>query len=244
MKRIVLMVWRNIFFVPYFLIKLYYYAAHVDQYPEITRFKLLKKIVEKANWGGNVTLEVYGRENIPQENGFMFFPNHQGLYDVLAIVDACPRPFSVVAKKEVANIPFLKQVFACMKAFMIDRENVRQSMQVIINVTNEVKKGRNYLIFAEGTRSREGNKLLNMKGGSFKAATKSKCPIVPVALIDSFKPFDTNSTEPVTVQVHFLKPMYYEEYQEMNTNEIAKEVKRRIEEVIAEYDKEEKESDS
>ena len=88
----------------------------------------------------------------------MFFPNHQGLYDVLAVLEACPVPFSVVAKKEIANIPFLKQVFACMKAYMIDREDVRQAMQVIIDVTNEVKSGRNYLIFAEGTRSKEGNK--------------------------------------------------------------------------------------
>ena len=91
-----------------------------------------------------------------------------------------------------------------MKAYMIDREDIRQSMQVIMDVTEEVKKGRNYLIFAEGTRSKMGNKLLEFKGGSFKAATKAKCPIIPIALIDSFKPFDTNSTRPVTVQVHFL----------------------------------------
>ena len=140
----------------------------------------------------------------------MFFPNHQGLYDVLAIIEACPRPFSVVAKKEIGNIPFLKQVFACMKAYMLDREDVRQAMQVIIDVTKEVKKGRNYLIFAEGTRSKKGNKIGNFKGGSFKSATKAQCPIVPVALIDSFKPFDTNSIRPVTVQVHFMKPLYYE----------------------------------
>lgn len=71
----------------------------------------------------------------------------------------------------------------------------------------------------------DGNKLLEFKGGSFKAATKAKCPIIPIALIDSFKPFDTNSIAPVTVQVHFLEPIYYEEYQNMKTTEIAKEVK-------------------
>ena len=73
----------------------------------------------------------------------MFFPNHQGLFDVLAIIRACPVPFSVVAKKEVGEIPFLKQVFACMKAFIIDREDLKQSMQVIVNVIREVKAGRN-----------------------------------------------------------------------------------------------------
>ena len=56
-----------------------------------------------------------------------------------------------------------------------------------------------------------------------------------MALIDSFKPFDTNTISPVTVQVHFLKPMYYEEYKDMKTTEIAAEVKRRIEEVISQY---------
>ena len=58
---------------------------------------------------------------------------------------------------------------------------MRQAMKVIIDVSKEVEKGRNYLIFPEGTRSKNGNKIGTFKGGSFKAATKAKCPIVPVA---------------------------------------------------------------
>lgn len=232
MKRIIMMVLRNILLVPYMWIRLCYHAAHVDKYTEEQHYQLLKYITRKANKGGNVTIDAHGLENIPKEDGFMFFPNHQGLYDVLAILDVCPRPFSVVAKKEVANVPFLKQVFACMKAYMMDREDIRQSLEVIINVTKEVKNGRNYLIFPEGTRSKNGNELQDFKGGSFKAATKAKCPIVPVALVDSFKPFDTNTISPVTVQVHFLPPLRYEEYKEMNTKEIASLVKERIQDTI------------
>lgn len=48
---------------------------------------------------------------------------------------------------------------------------------------------------------------------------------MPVALIDSFKPFDTKTISQVDVQVHFLKPMLYEEYKDMKTVEIAAEVK-------------------
>lgn len=234
MKRILMMVFRNILLVPYMWIKLCYHASHVDKYTEEEHYKMLRYITYRANKGGNVIIDVHGQENIPRENGFMFFPNHQGMYDVLAIIDACPKPFSVVAKKEVANVPFLKQVFACMKAYMLDREDVRQAMEVIINVTKEVKKGRNYLIFAEGTRSKKGNQIQDFKGGSFKSATKARCPIVPVALIDSFKPFDTNSITPVTVQVHFLEPLLYEEYKDMKTNEIAETVKERIQNKINE----------
>lgn len=232
MKRILIMALRNLHLVPYAWIRLCYRAAHVGKYSEDDMYSFLQWIDLHANRGGNVHIDVHGTENLPEKNGFMFFPNHQGLYDVLAIIEACPRPFSVVAKKEIGNIPFLKQVFACMKAYMIDREDVRQAMQVIINVTKEVKKGRNYLIFAEGTRSKNGNRVGMFKGGSFKSATKAQCPIVPVALVDSFKPFDTNTIRPVTVQVHFLEPLYYEEYKGKKTTEIADEVQKRIQRVI------------
>lgn len=202
MKRILLMVFRNFLLVPFAWCRLCYHASHTEKYSDEEQYALLKYITLRANRGGNVTIDVHGSENIPKKNGFMFFPNHQGLYDVLAIIEATPCPFSVVAKKEIANIPFLKQVFACMKAYMLDREDVRQA------------------IFAEGTRSKNGNQLRDFKGGSFKSATKAKCPIVPVALLNAYKPFDTNTIAPVTVQVHFLKPMYYEEYKDMKTTEI------------------------
>ena len=234
MKRILMMVFKNLLLVPYGWIKLCWYAAHVDRYSEAQRYELLRYIDARANWGGNIVIDAHGTENIPNENGFMFYPNHQGLYDVLAIIAACPVPFSVVAKKEIADIPFLKQVFACMKAYIIDREDIKQSMQVIINVTKEVKSGRNYLIFAEGTRSKHGNHPQEFKGGSFKAAIRAKCPIVPVAIVDSFKPLDENSTKPVTVQVHYMKPLYYEDYKDMKSMEIAHLIQKMIQDKINE----------
>lgn len=235
MKRILLMVIRNLLFVPYGWIKLCYYASHVDRYTVEQRYALLKYIVRRANKGGRIRINVHGMENIPEEDGFIFYPNHQGLYDVLAIIEGCPKPLSVVMKKEVQNIPFLKQVFACMKAYAIDRDDVKQSMKVIIQVSQEVAQGRNFLIFAEGTRSKNENQLLEFKGGSFKAAMKVKCPIVPVALVDSYKSFDTNSIKPLTVQVHFLEPLVYEEYKDMKSVDIAAEVKGRIENTIKRY---------
>ena len=111
---------------------------------------------------------------------------------------------------------------------------MKQSMKVILEASNRVKAGENFLIFAEGTRSRNGNETLPFKAGAFKAATRAKAPIVPVALLDSYAPFDRSNTEPVIVQIHYMKPMYYEEYKDMHTTEIAEEVKRRIEKTIEE----------
>lgn len=237
MKRIILMVLYNIIYVPYMWFKLCYYANHVEKYTEEERYQLLRYIDHRAIKGGRVNIEVYGQENIPKENGFMLFPNHQGLFDVLAIIEACPTPFSVVMKKEIQSIPFLKQVFACMKAYALDREDVKQAMRVIQQVTKEVQAGRNYLIFAEGTRTKNPNRVNEFKGGSFKSAMKAKCTIVPVALIDAYKPFDTNSIKKVSVQVHFLPPISYEEYKDMKSVEIAEEVKNRIVKIIEKNEK-------
>ena len=232
MKRILMMVLRNIIRVPFMWIKLCYMAAHADKYTDEEHNKMCKYIVKRANIGGNVVIKTTGQEKLPKENGYMLFPNHQGMYDTLAIIDTLPVPVSVVSKIELQNVPFVKQITKCIKGFFIDRDDVRQSMKVIMEVSEEVKKKRNYVIFPEGTRSKEGNKVGEFKGGSFKAATKAKCPIVPVALIDSYKPFDSDSLKPVEVQVHYLEPIYYEEYKDMKTVEIAEEVKRRIEETI------------
>lgn len=239
MRRILMMVLRNIFLVPIFWVKLCYHAKHTDKYTDEEQFKLLKFIDHRANVGGNVHIDAHGLENIPKEGGFIFYPNHQGMYDTLAIMEVCPRPFSVVAKKEVENIQFLKQVFACVHAYMLDRDDIRQGLQVILKVAEDVKNGKPFVIFPEGTRSKNGNQVGEFKGGSFKAATKAKCPIVPVALIDSFKPFDTKSIKPVTVQVHFLKPLEYEEYKDMKTTEIAIMVQEQIQNTINKNIKEE-----
>lgn len=237
MKRILMMVLRNLFYVPSLVIQLFHHAGNIEKYTAEEHNKVLKHIVYRANCGGNVSIQAFGMENIPQNSGFMLFPNHQGMYDMLALVDACPFPLSVVAKKEVKNIPFLKQVFKIMGALFMDRADVRQSMKIIMEVSKEVAGGKNYTIFPEGTRSKNGNCVGEFKGGSFKAATKAKCPIVPVALIDSFQPFDTKSIKPVVVQVHFLKPFLYEEYKNMNTSEIAQEVRQRIVQTIEKYEK-------
>lgn len=232
--RIALMVLRLIYKAPYYLFQIWWCGKSKKVTPE-EAYAVVKKVTKNANRAGRVTIESHGLENLPAEDGFMFFPNHQGLFDVLVFLESCPRPFGFVIKKEASNIILLKQVMEALRSYAMDRDDIKQSMQVIMNVAKDVAAGRNFLIFAEGTRSKNGNELLDFKGGSFKSATKAKCPIVPCALIDSFVPFDENSIRPVTVKVIYLPPMYYEEYKDMKTVDIAAEVKRRIEEAIAQY---------
>ena len=234
MNRIVTMVLKNLWIVPSAWIKLCRYAKHTDEYPEAEKYRHIQYILQHAIQGGNVEMTVTGQENIPAEGGFMFYANHQGMFDVLAIAATCDRPIGAVLKKELYDIPFLHQIVLCTKSFAMDREDVRQSLTVIQNVTEEVKKGRGYLIFPEGTRSKRGNEMLPFHGGSFRCATKSKCPIVPIALIDCFKVLDQKGSKPVSIQIHYFKPIAYEEYEGMKPAEVAQLVKSRIAQKIQE----------
>ena len=232
MNRIATMVLKNLHVAPGAFIKLCRYAANPEKYEEIEMWNHIHYIMGRAVKGGNIDLKVTGLENLPEKDGFMLYGNHQGMFDVVAIAGTWQRPLAAVMKKELEEVPLLKQIRLCTKSFCMDREDVRQSLEVIQNVTREVQNGRNYLIFPEGTRSKNGNVMGEFHGGSFRCAVKAKCPIVPVALIDSYKVLDQKGSAPVSVQLHYLKPIAYEEFAGMKATEVAAMVKQRIQAVI------------
>ena len=234
MNRLLLMVLRNLWVVPGAYLKLCHYAKYTEKYSEEEKYRHIQYILKTAVKSGNIDLKVYGIENIPEENGYIMYANHQGLFDIIAMAASCENPWAAVLKKELYKLPLLKQMVDCTKSFPMDREDIKQSMQVIQAVTKEVKAGRNYLIFPEGTRSKKGNQMLEFHNGSFKCAIKAKCPILPIALIDSYKVLDQKGSKWVTVQIHYLEPIYYEEYKDMNTVQLAQMVHNRIEKVVCE----------
>lgn len=226
-NRIVYLFTRRFYKVPWLFSEIIK-AGNSEKYTIEERYGKVKNVCHKVNQYAHVEITCTGTENIPKENGFLVTPNHQGLFDVLLFLDTCDSPVSVVMRKDLENVPLLKQVIKALDGKTIDRDDARQGMKIIKEMSEEISKGRNYLIFPEGTRSKNGNIPGEFKGGSFKAAVKVKAPIVPVALIDSFKPFDIKDTGTVSVQIHYLSPIYYEEYKDMKTVEIASLVKSRI----------------
>lgn len=234
MNRIVTMVSRNLFKVPGLWVKLCRYAKNAPDHPEQEqeRYDHIRHILTLGVTSGNIHMDITGLENLPEEDGFLIYANHQGLFDCVAMVYACPRALAAVCKKELKGIPFVQQVINCTKSFLMDRDDARQSLGVIQEVTKEVAGGRNYVIFPEGTRSREGNNLQEFHAGSFRAAVKAKKPVVPVAVIDTHKVFDTKGSAPVHAQLHFLPAIQPEEFEGMKAQELCDMVKARIEEKV------------
>ena len=232
MNRLALILLRNLHRIPGAFSKLNRYAKAPQNYTKQQMWDHIRYILGLAVAASNVDLQVSGLENIPATGGFMLYSNHQGMFDVVAIGSTCPRPLAVVYKKELKNTPLLKQIYACTNSFAMDREDVRQSLTVIQQVTEQVKEGNPYLIFPEGTRSKNGNVMGAFHGGSFRCATKSRCPIVPIALTDCWRAFDQKGSARYTAKIQYLPAIPFAEYGHLKPAEVAQLVQSRIQAAI------------
>lgn len=231
MKRIIMLILKKIYIAPFWFIKICRYA-NSSKHTRREKYELLHNIVKKINKSANVDIDIIGKENLPKENGYVMFPNHQGLFDALIMLELMDEPFTFVIKKELEDNFFIKRIIKLIGAQTIDRNDIRQSLNVINQMTREVESGINYVIFAEGTRSKDKNNIQKFKGGSFKSATKAKAPIVPIAIVDSYKVFDNNSISHANVKVSILDPIYYNEYHNLKTTEIASNIENIIQNEI------------
>lgn len=206
------------------------------KYPEEKCYDLARHLVRTMKVTGGIRTKVYGLENLPEEGGYMMYPNHQGKYDVYGIVSGHPKPCTVVIDQEKSYYPFVTELVEMLHAKRLDKTDVRQGLTVIKEVAEEVKNGRRYILFPEGQYvTRNENTMSEFKNGCFKISLMSKTPIVPVVLVDSYKVFNGFYVSGlVKTQVHFLAPIFYEEYHSMRTHEIADLVRSRIQEKLDE----------
>ncbi|MFV0393094.1 MAG: lysophospholipid acyltransferase family protein [Coprobacillaceae bacterium] len=236
MIRIALIVIRVLWILPYWLwIKVRRYKQ-VDKYSLEERYGFIHSIVGKVNRKGRVEVECHGLENLPEKSGYFMAPNHQGLEDPLAIFQTHERPVRAIVKTELTKAPIIGNVITMLEYWPMNRDDIRGSVRIIKEASNALKNGQNVFVFPEGTRSRNKNNILEFKGGTFKIAVNAKAPIVPIAILDSYKVFDVNSIKKTKVTICYLPAITYEEYQGMHTNDIAKLVHDRVEACIKEIE--------
>lgn len=138
-----------------------------------------------------VKVTVHGIENIPKDKPVLFIGNHQGNFDIPIYISQIPQLIGFIAKIELGKIPVLKTWMELMQCVFMDRSNIRKSGEAIIKGIKNLKSGYSMVIFPEGTRSR-GDIMGQFKLGSFKLASKSKCPIIPVTMNGSYKIMENN----------------------------------------------------
>lgn len=195
----------------------------VDKVTKIWANSLLKLAGVKVN--------VHGLENIPKDKTVLFIGNHQGNFDIPIFISKIPTLKGFISKVEVEKIPGIATWMNHMNCVFMDRSSLRKSSEAIIKGIKILKGGHSLVIFPEGTRSK-GDKMGEFKAGSFKLATKSKVPIVPVTISGSYKIMETNKKtriiKPSTVDLYIHKPVETSNLSKEEQDELPKKVKEII----------------
>lgn len=233
MLRFCYVIFISLPFIFYYIRKGAYIEKHSERYTEADRYALAQKVIRIMKINGGIRTKAYGMENLPGEGGYVMYSNHQGKYDALGIMSAHEKPCTILMDEKRSHLPIVDPFMTLIQGSRLDKTDMRSQIKTMQKMTAEVRDGRKYIVFPEGGYFHNRNEVQEFLPGAFKPAVKSKTPIVPVAIIDSYKPFELNSLRPVETQVHFLKPISYDEYQGMTTREIAEMVRARIVATIA-----------
>lgn len=221
--------------------RLNYYKKHRDEYTFEERFKVFADAVLAINKSARAYPKVFGYENIP-DGTKLFIANHQGKFDGLAICEALyDVPYSFIADSAMINYPFYNVTPELIDVKLVTKGAYKENYEAVLRMGNDLCNGMNHLAFPEGGYKDNNNNLREFHSGCLKPAYMAKCVIVPICLYDSWKVFGKSSFRKIYPEVHFLKPISYEEYKDLDRKELAELLKARINEKLIEIKKEKNE---
>lgn len=182
-----------------------------------------------VNWAFRVCLflagtriTVLGEENVPKDEAVLYIGNHRSYFDILLTYVRVPRPTGYIAKKEMLRYPLLVNWMKNLHCLFLDRNDIKQGLQIILTAINKVKSGISICIFPEGTRNKVNDTFLEFHAGSFKIAEKTGCPIIPISINNSADIFEDHlpRIRKTHVVLEYGKPIY--------PNELSKEDRKKI----------------
>nr|MCR4582822.1 1-acyl-sn-glycerol-3-phosphate acyltransferase [Prevotella sp.] len=154
-------------------------------------------------------LQIKGSENIPANGPLIIAPNHQSFVDGAVLAAGLPMKILndsyFYATEEHVKGSFRKAYANHSNIILMERGNLRDS---ILKLAEVLKRGKNVIIFPEGSRSRTG-KLTDFKKTFAILSQELQVPILPVCIKGAFEalPRTKSFLSPHKIEVTFLKPV-------------------------------------
>ena len=180
-----------------------------------------------------------GNENLPKKGeAVLYAANHRGIFDIVAAYAHMPDLTGFISKDSVRKYPILPWIMKRLYCLFLDRKDNKKGMQTILQSFDVMKKGVSIFIFPEGTRNRheDPTDLLMFHNGSFKAAQRVGCPVIPVAILGTDACFERQKPllKSAHVIVHFGKPVLYEDLPEEGKKHIGDHFQAIVREMLKE----------
>ncbi len=144
-------------------------------------YMFFRKLVEIWFRHLKFKMTVLNPENIPSQNGgFIVASNHLTYSDPPVIAAVFKGRFSFMAKSELFKNKLFAWLITKCGAFPVVRG--AKDGAAIERAVNDIEKNRIFVIFPEGTRSKDGV-IARAKSGVALIAGKANAPIVPVCIM-------------------------------------------------------------
>ena len=179
-----------------------------------------------------VTTRAEGLENIPA-GVCLYVSNHVSNVDPPAIIGRIPGRVAFLAKRELFRIPLFGTAMRLGRFIPVHRADPAAARASVRLARRYMKEGISYLIFAEGTRSRDG-RLGEFKRGSFLLAIESGAPVVPVTIVGTREilPRGAFAVRPGIARIIFHPAINSSEYSPATRKDLADRVRAKIASVL------------
>jgi 1-acyl-sn-glycerol-3-phosphate acyltransferase len=138
---------------------------------------------------------------------YVVVPNHQSIIDALAV--AClPGNLKWIGKRSAFQLPWIGWAFRLAGYVPVLRGEKADGRRALARLRGYLAAGIPVGLFAEGTRSRDGQ-LKDFKAGPFKLAIEAGVPVIPVAISGAGRamPADQPWIKPSRITVRILEPI-------------------------------------
>lgn len=239
MRTLLVALFLLLFFIisiPLYLILLIIGLFNPKQKHKISQ-RIVSTVCKIILFLSGVKLTVMGISNIPEDESVLFVFNHRSYYDILVSYASVPKLSAFIAKKELKRFPFINVWISFVNSLFIDRDDIRQSLKIILEAVEIVKDGYSIFISPEGTRNSEKD-LLPFKEGSFKIAEKTSCPIIPVSINNADSVFEKHVpwVKKSHIIIEYGEPIYSKELDRSTHKSLAKYVQNIIADTLEKND--------
>jgi len=168
---------------------------------------------------------VFGRHNEPSEGGVVYISNHQSFLDPMLIGFGLVRPVNYMARSTLFDTPGLNQLMTSLNAFPLKRGTADTG--ALKEAMRRIKRGGQVLIFAEGTRTRDG-RIAKLLPGVSLLAQRAADGIVPVVIDGAFEAWPRTNPLPGlgNIVVSFGQAIPREEVRKFKSDQMVEHVRR------------------
>ena len=141
----------------------------------------------------------------PAGRGLFVVSNHSSYTDINVLGSIIPAVF--VSKAEVSSWPLMGLLARIGGTIFVKRERPRSTLTAIVDSGENLRKGVNVVVFAEGTTD-NGNQVDAFMSSFFRIPAETSAPVLPVSLYYSAVDGRPASDMPSNVMAWYHMPLF------------------------------------